>query len=332
MASNNEILVVAELTQEYQPKKVTFELLSEAKRLAGGGTVGILVLAPDPTSMAAKLAEYGATKLYAAAGNDWAKEVAGSATDAVEAAIKAANPKLVLMASGVNGRDVAGRLAARLGLGVLWDATATAEGESSNGITFNVPIWGGTYTVNSGFTRDEAVLALCKPGSFDLARSEGAAPAEVVNLNVERKTPSALIVQSVQEEGVGVSLEEASTVVSGGRGLGKPENFALVEDLAKVLGAAVGTTRAVVDEGWRPYNQQIGQTGKTIKPKLYLAVGISGAIQHKVGMQTSETIVAINKDADAPIFEFADLGVVGDLFKILPALTEELKRRKGIAG
>ncbi len=332
MATNNEILVIAELGTDYQPKKATFELISKAAELqqANGGSVGVLVMAPEPASLAQKLGEYGANKLYAASGDNWNKEVTGAAVDAVEAAIKASNPRLVLAVASINNRDLAGRLAVRLGSGVLWDVNDVKD--EGGKLIFSGPIWGGSYTVSSSFTHEGTAIALVKPNSLTATKRDGASAAEVVPLNVERKTKGATITDSVQEAGAGVSLEEASTIVSGGRGMGGPENFKLIEDLAAVLGAAVGASRPVVDAGWRPYRQQVGQTGKTVKPKLYIAVGISGEIQHKVGMQTSETIIAINKDPDAPIFGFADLGVVGDLFKIVPALTEEIKRRKGIAG
>lgn len=332
MATNNEILVIADLTPNYEPKKVTFELLSKAAELqqAGGGSVAVLVMAPDPAGLAQKLGEYGANKLYAASGDHWNKEVAGGAADAVEVAINVSNPRLVLAVASINSRDLAGRLAIRLGSGVLWDVTDVKD--EGGKLIFSGPIWGGSYAVSSSFTHDGNAIALVKPNSLTATKREGAAAAEVVPLNVERKTKGATITDSVQEASAGVSLEEAATIVSGGRGMGGPENFKLIEDLAAVLGAAVGASRPVVDAGWRPYRQQVGQTGKTVKPKLYIAVGISGEIQHKVGMQTSETIIAINKDPDAPIFGFADLGIVGDLFKIVPALTEEIKRRKGIAG
>lgn len=331
MPSNNEILVIAELAPDYQPKKVTLEMLSKAAELqqASGGTVGVLVMSPNPADMAARLGEYGANKLYAAAGDNWAKEVAGSTVDAVEAAIQATNPRLIMAAASINSRDLGGRLTVRHNLGVLWDVTEIKD--EGGKLTFTAPIWGGSYTVSSSFTHDGLALALVKPNNFSATKRDGAAAAEVVNLNVERKTKGASVTESVQEAGSGPGLEEAWAIVSGGRGLGGPENFKLVEDLAAVLGAAVGASRPVVDAGWRPYRQQVGQTGKTVKPRLYIAVGISGEIQHKVGMQTSETIVAINKDPDAPIFGFADLGVVGDLFKIVPALTEELRRRKGVS-
>ncbi len=332
MATNNEILVIAELSANYEPKKATFEMLSKAAELqqASGGTVAVLAMAPDPASLAQRLGEYGANKLYAATGEHWAKEVAGSAVDAIEAAIRESNPRLALAVASINSRDLAGRLAVRSGMGVLWDVSDIKE--EGGKLVFSGPIWGGSYMVNSSFTRDEPAIVLIKPNSLTATRRQGAPAAEVIPLNIERKTKGATVTDSVQEAGAGVSLEEASTIVSGGRGLGGPENFKLLEDLAEVLGAAVGASRPVVDAGWRPYRQQVGQTGKTVKPKLYIAVGISGEIQHKVGMQTSETIIAINKDPDAPIFGFADLGVVGDLFKIVPALTEELKRRKGISG
>jgi electron transfer flavoprotein alpha subunit len=241
------------------------------------------------------------------------------------AAIQAADPALVLCSASPDGRDVAAGCAARLGLGLLVDITGL---EAENGrVTASHPCFGGSVIAEKEATT-VPVVATVRPNVF--SREEAAQEPEVVSLPVEYGPSSMLAkVLDVVLENVGIiSLEEASVIVAGGRGVGSPEGFALIQALADELGAAVGASRAVVDLGWISHQYQVGQTGKTVSPRLYIACGISGSIQHRAGMQTSDYIVAINKDPDAPIFSFADFGVVGDLFTVVPALTEEIRRRK----
>jgi electron transfer flavoprotein alpha subunit len=219
---------------------------------------------------------------------------------------------------------VAAGLSARLDAGLNWDLV-----DLTSDFTGKRPALQDSVYVDVGWTSTPR-LALFRAGSFDATESGGGEPEVVdVSAQLEAHSTRARIVRQEQEESSGPSIEDADIVVAGGRGLGAPENFTLAEELAKALGGAVGATRAVVDAGWYPYSAQIGQTGKVVSPKLYVALGISGAIQHKVGMQSSNVIVSINKDANAPIFEFSDLGVVGDVHEIVPKLTELIKQRKG---
>jgi electron transfer flavoprotein alpha subunit len=222
--------------------------------------------------------------------------------------------------------DVAAGLAARLDAGLNWDLVDLAR--EGGRLVGKRPALQDSVYVDVGWT-SEPRLALFRSGSFDPSESGGSAEVEDAEVALEDFSTAARMIDQAHEESEGPSIEDAPVIVAGGRGLGGPENFALVEELAKALGGAVGATRAVVDAGWYPYAAQVGQTGKTVAPKLYIACGISGAIQHKVGMQSSGVIVAINKDANAPIFEFADLGVVGDVHEIVPKLTELVKQRKG---
>jgi electron transfer flavoprotein alpha subunit len=231
----------------------------------------------------------------------------------------------VLFGNSVLAADVAAGLAARLDAGLNWDLSDLAQEDGK--LVGKRPALQDSVYVDVGWT-SEPRIALFRSGSFDPNATGGSAEVEDVPVALEDFSVSARMVDQAHEESEGPSIEDAPVIVAGGRGLGGPENFTLVEELAKALGGAVGATRAVVDAGWYPYSTQVGQTGKTVSPKLYIACGISGAIQHKVGMQSSGVIVAINKDSNAPIFEFSDLGVVGDVHEVVPKLTELVKARK----
>jgi len=231
----------------------------------------------------------------------------------------------VLFGASVLAADVAGGLAARLGAGLNWDLSDLEVGDG--GLVGKRSALGDTVLADVGWSADPK-LGLIRAGSFDPAETGGEAAVEEIGVELEDFSSKAEMVEQAHAEQVGPSIEEAEILVTGGRGLGSPENFSILEELAAVLGGAVASTRAVVDSGWYPYPTQVGQTGKVVSPKLYLGAGVSGAIQHKVGMQTSQTIVAINKDPNAPIFEFSDMGIVGDLNEIVPKLTELVKERK----
>jgi electron transfer flavoprotein alpha subunit len=306
---------------------VSLESITRARGLASaiGGEVSAAVIGADTAPLAAQAGRYGAKKVYTAEGADFEVFRSGVYTDAAMAAIKAADPAVVLFAGSPEGRDLAAACAARLGAGVLVDVTGLDVIDGR--VTATHPCFGGG-SIAEKEAIGEPVVATVRSGSFP--REEIGGEAEVVALNVDFGPASLMAkVLDVVCENVGViSLEEASVIVSGGRGMGGAENFAVLQELADELGAAVGASRAAVDSGWMHHQHQVGQTGKTVSPQLYIACGISGAIQHRAGMQTSQYIVAINKDPDAPIFSFADFGVVGDLFTVVPALTEEIRRRK----
>ncbi len=245
--------------------------------------------------------------------------------DALAQLVRAQGFDAVLFAASVLSADVAAGLAARLEAGLNWDLVDLAVQDGR--LVGKRPALQDSVYVDVGWT-SEPRLALIRSGTFDAEEPTGEAQLEELDVSFEDFSTRARMLEQAHEETSGPSIEDADVIVAGGRGLGAPDKFALVEELAKALGGAVGATRAVVDAGWYPYQHQIGQTGKTVTPKLYVACGISGAIQHKVGMQSAGTIVAINKDANAPIFEFADLGVVGDLHEIVPKLTELVRQRR----
>jgi electron transfer flavoprotein alpha subunit len=245
--------------------------------------------------------------------------------DALESLVREGRHNTVLFAASVLSADVAAGLAARLDAGLNWDLTDLVEEDGR--LVGKRPALGDSVYADVGWT-SEPRLALIRSGTFEPAETGGTAEVLKFAPRLQDFSLAARMVEQAHEESEGPSIEDADVIVAGGRGLGGPENFALVEELAKALGGAVAATRAVVDAGWYPYAAQVGQTGKMVSPKLYVAVGISGAIQHKVGMQSSGLIVAINKDPNAPIFEYADLGVVGDLHEIVPKLTELVLARK----
>jgi electron transfer flavoprotein alpha subunit len=308
------------------PDSATLELLTKARSLAGdGGTVTAFV-AGEAGDLAAALGDYGATKVYAT--GDLDGHLPGVA---VAAAMKSVidggdSPDLVIFPQSYEGRDVLSRLSVKLDRTVLTNNTDIAvDGDT---VRVTTPVFGGTKLVTTTFTGPGPYLVAFRPKSFAAEAVGGAAP-EVVAAPVPDLGPSgAAKVQAVHvEEHTGPKLDEANIVVSGGRGLGEAGKYELIEDLAKVLKGAPGASRAIVDAGWVPYSYQVGQTGKVVKPTVYIAAGISGATQHMVGMKGSKNIIAINKDKEAPIFGIADLGVVGDVHKVLPKLIEALQGR-----
>jgi electron transfer flavoprotein alpha subunit len=302
--------------------KPALGVLSKAAEL--GDPVGI-VLGEGVTELAAKAGAFGAGKVYVADKPELAAPLPQPRVDALAKLVREQGIDTVLFAASVLSADVASGLAARLGAGLNWDLTDVVQQDGQ--LVGKRPALGDSVYVDVGWTA-EPRLALIRAGTFDPKETGGEAQVEAFDVDFEDFSLQATMIEQAHAESEGPSIEEADVIVAGGRGLGSPDNFKLVEELAQALGGAVAATRAVVDAGWYPYATQVGQTGKTVSPKLYVACGISGAIQHKVGMQSSGTIVAINKDPNAPIFEFADLGVVGDLHQIVPKLTELLRSRK----
>jgi electron transfer flavoprotein alpha subunit len=297
-----------------------------AKAASLGGDVAAMVAGADVRSLAAEAGTFGAGTVYVAEDDRLDAALPQPRVDVLAALVREHGFENVFFANSVLAADVAAALAARLDAGLNWDLTDVAMRDGA--LVGSRPALQDSVHVDVGW-KGTPRLALFRSGSFDATATGGGEPEIVaVPVELEAFSTEARMVEQAHAEETGPSIEDADVVVAGGRGLGAPENFTLVEELAKALGGAVGATRAVVDAGWYPYAAQVGQTGKTVAPKLYVAVGISGAIQHKVGMQSSNVIVAINKDPNAPIFEFADLGVVGDLHEVVPRLTELVRERK----
>ncbi|MDT5125848.1 MAG: electron transfer flavoprotein alpha subunit [Mycobacterium sp.] len=316
-----EVLVLTEHA-DGALKKVSAELITAARVL--GEPSAVVVGAPGTAApLIDGLKEAGAAKIYVAESDDAVAYLVTPVVDVLASLVETASPAAVVLAANADGKEIAGRLAARLGSGLLVDAVEVKEG--AVGVH---SIFGGAFTVDAQATGDTPVITV-RPGAVEAEPAAGA--GEVVNVEVPAVAENAtkITAREPAEAGDRPELTEASVVVSGGRGVGSAENFAVVEALADSLGAAVGASRAAVDSGYYPGQFQVGQTGKTVSPQLYIALGISGAIQHRAGMQTSKTIIAVNKDEEAPIFEIADLGIIGDLFKVAPQLTEKVKARKG---
>jgi electron transfer flavoprotein alpha subunit len=313
-----EILVLVEHSGE-DVKKVTGELLTLAGKL---GEPAAVWAGPGASGGRERLAEFGAAKAYVADGPEFDDYVVAPKAELLAALVASASPAAVLIAHTGEGKEIAGRLAVKTGSGVITDAVGVDEG-----LVAEQSIFGGAIVVQSRVRTGTPIITV-RPNAVAPVPAPGAAVIEPVSLEISDGAKTAQVTERVvQERGDRPDLTEASIVVSGGRGVGASEHFALIEKLADALGAAVGASRAATDAGWYPHQFQVGQTGKTVSPQLYLAVGISGAIQHRAGMQTSKTIMVINKDPEAPIFELADFGVVGDLFNVVPQLTEEIEKR-----
>jgi electron transfer flavoprotein alpha subunit len=305
-------------------QKGSLAVLSKAAQL--GGDVAGVIAGSGVRSLAEEAGRFGASVVYVADDPRLEAPLPQPRVDVLAKLVRDEGFDTVLFGQSVLAADLAGGLAARLEAGLNWDLVdLVADGDTLVG---KRPALADSVYVDAGWSSMPR-LALFRSGAFDPAETGGAAEVRDLEVELEDFSTQAELVGHDQEESTGPSIEDAEVIVAGGRGLGEPEKFALVEDLAKALGGAVGATRAVVDAGWYPYAAQVGQTGKSVSPKLYVAVGISGAIQHKVGMQSANVIVAINKDPHAPIFEFSDLGVVGDLHEIVPKLTELVRARKG---
>ncbi len=318
----SEVLVVVEATREFGVKKVTLEMLTLAREL---GTPSAVVLggAGAADALAGKLGEYGAEKIYAAEGEEIDGYLVAPKATVVADLVRRVQPAAVLFASSQEGKEIAARLAVKLDNGILTDVVALAADGTATQVAF-----AGSTIVKSKVTRGLPLVTV-RPNSVTPAPAAATPAVEQLTVTVADTDKLAKVVDRVAEQkGSRPELTEAGVVVSGGRGVGNADNFKLVEELADLLGGAVGASRAAVDSGFYPHQFQVGQTGKTVSPQLYIALGISGAIQHRAGMQTSKTIVAVNKDGEAPIFELADFGVVGDLFKVVPQAAEEIRKRK----
>ncbi|WP_049579084.1 electron transfer flavoprotein subunit alpha/FixB family protein [Streptomyces sp. SBT349] len=303
-------------------RKPTLELLTLARRL--GDPVAVH-LGPGAEAAAPVLAEHGAVRILAADAPEFTDYLVAPKVDALASAVDAVSPAAVLLASSAEAKEIAARLAVRLGSGLITDAVDLTQGDE--GPLAVQSVFAAEFTTVSRVTRGIPVITV-KPNSAAPEAAPAAGALEELAVSFGPLATGTRVVSREPRQSTGrPELTEAAIVVSGGRGVNGAENFALIEALADSLGAAVGASRAAVDAGWYPHSSQVGQTGKTVSPQLYIATGISGAIQHRAGMQTSKTIVAINKDSEAPIFELADYGVVGDLFTVVPALTDEITSR-----
>ncbi|SFR07942.1 electron transfer flavoprotein subunit alpha/FixB family protein [Desulfoscipio geothermicus] len=307
-----------------QIKKVTFELLSEGRKIADqlGEELGAVLLGNGVADLAASLGEYGADKVYVADSDALENYTTDGYTNVIADLVKQYAPSVLLMGCTVTGRDLAAQVAQRLETGLMTDCTGMeiADGQ----LVFTRPIYAGKAIVKAACPEARPVMATIRPNTF--AVQAGAKEAEIINVTPNTGNIRQVIKDIVRQVSERPELTEADIIVSGGRGMKGPENFKLLEELADVLGAAVGASRAAVDAGWIPQSFQVGQTGKTVSPVLYIACGISGAIQHLAGMSSAKCIVAINKDEEANIFKVADYGIVGDLFEVVPILKEELKK------
>jgi electron transfer flavoprotein alpha subunit len=322
------IWVVAETAGDGSLARVSAEVATLARTLAvsGGSDVAGVVVAPDPGAAAGELATYVPSVLAVSEPLMAGHAAATIVAERVATLVARDEPSFILLGAGPEGRDVAGVLGALLGWGTLVNAMAVTW--EDGGPVVEKSVFGGSLVTRSAFTEPHGIVTV-PPNTVTAEVAPAAGRVAPAAIDAPLRLPLVPVVDRVAESGAQASIEEARVVVAGGRGVGGSDGFGIVEALAAQLGGAVGATRAAVDSGWINYAHQIGQTGKTVKPQLYLALGISGAIQHKVGMQLAETIVAVNRDPDAPLAEFADLYVVGDLFEVGPALLDALKARGG---
>jgi electron transfer flavoprotein alpha subunit len=310
---------------EGEPVKGSLGVLSKVAQL--GEDVAAVLCGAGVRALGEQIGKFGAKRVLVADDPALEAPLPQPRVDVLAKLVESEGFDTVVFGSSVLSADIAAGLAARLDAGLNWDLVDLVREDGR--LVGKRPALQDSTLLDVGW-KTEPRLALIRSGTFEPAESGGPAEVTQIPVEIEGWSQQAKMLEQAHEESEGPSIEDAEVIVAGGRGLGKPESFSLVEDLAKALGGAVAATRAVVDAGWYPYASQVGQTGKTVAPKLYIACGISGAIQHKVGMQSSGTIVAINKDPNAPIFEYSDLGVVGDVHEIVPKLTELVKQRKGV--
>ncbi|MFD7944434.1 electron transfer flavoprotein subunit alpha/FixB family protein [Streptomyces sp. NPDC059744] len=305
-------------------RKPTLELLTLARRV---GEPVAVALGAGAEATASVLGEHGAVRVLAVDAPEFADYLVVPKVDALQAAVEAVSPVAVLVPSSAEGKEIAARLAVRIGSGIITDAVDLEAGEQGPVATQSA--FAASFTTKSRVSRGVPVITV-KPNSAPVEAAPAAGAVQALSVSFSAQATGTKVLSRTPRESTGrPELTEAAIVVSGGRGVNGAENFAIIEALADALGAAVGASRAAVDAGWYPHSNQVGQTGKSVSPQLYIASGISGAIQHRAGMQTSKTIVAINKDSEAPIFDLVDYGVVGDLFQVVPQLTDEVNTRKG---
>jgi electron transfer flavoprotein alpha subunit/NAD-dependent dihydropyrimidine dehydrogenase PreA subunit len=329
------VWVIAE-THDGRLAEVTLELLGEGRKLADalGEPLSLLLAGHEVEGLVASAAAYGAEKVYLVEHETLNHYRTGPFADVITGVINRYLPEVVLFGATPMGRDLASRIAARIGAGLTADCTGLEIDPNERLLMQTRPAFGGNIMATILCRHARPQMATVRPKVMKKAQPQEGRSAEVIRESVQLNERSILtrIAEVIREEGERVNLADAEIIVSGGRGMKKPENFALIRALAEVLGGAVGASRAAVDAGWMPAYHQVGQTGKTVQPKLYIACGISGAVQHLAGMSSSDCIVAINSDPSAPIFDVATYGIVGDLFEVVPALTEALKKEFGQAG
>ena len=320
------VWVYAETSDDGKVEQTALENLTKARDL--GSSVSAVVLGSGATKASEQLGAHGAEVVHAGDDEVFDHFVAQPHVQVLEALVREHQPELILFSPTYDSRDVAGRLSARLGSTLMANASDLLAPDYAQ-----TQIFGGSQVVDVTLSGPDPKLVIVRAKSFEASPAEGGGAPDVKQVDtsgISEDMKKARRVERHEEEAAGPKLEEAKVVISGGRGLQDPGNFKLLEELGEAIGgAAVGASRAVVDAGWVPYNMQIGQTGKTVKPEVYVAVGISGATQHLVGMKESKRIIAINKDKDAPIFQYADLGIVGDALKLVPAITEAIASAKG---
>ena len=309
-------------------RKITYEIVSEGRRLADilGQELTVILLGSNVKEKAAELGQYGADKVLVADDSRLEPYTTDAYVSVISELVKANDPQILILGASVEGKDLAARLAASLNVGMAQDCTVFAI-EDGN-LVATRPVYAGKAYAKVTFENSLPQMAAARPKVMGINEPDASKSAEVIDASftLDDGDLKTKVVEVVKDESGKVDLTEADKIVSGGRGMKDPENYNILEELADLIGASVGASRAAVDAGWRPHTDQVGQTGKVVSPNLYVACGISGAIQHLAGMSTSKVIVAINKDEDAPIFQKADYGVVGDLFDVVPALTEEVKK------
>ena len=309
-------------------RKITYEIVSEGRRLADalGQELTVILLGSDIKGTAAELGQYGADKVLVADDSRLEPYTTDAYVSVISELVKANDPQILILGASVQGKDLAARLAASLDVGMAQDCTVFAI-EDGN-LVATRPIYAGKAYAKVTFENSLPQMAAARPKVMSISEPDSSKSAEVVDavFTLDDGNLKTKVVDVAEDESGKVDLTEADKIVSGGRGMKGPENYNILEEFADLIGASVGASRSAVDAGWRPHSDQVGQTGKVVSPNLYVACGISGAIQHLAGMSTSKVIVAINKDEDAPIFQKADYGVVADLFDVVPALTEEVKK------
>ena len=321
------VMIIAE-QRDGDIRKISYELVSEGRRLAdvSGQELTAILLGSNIKDKAAVLGYYGADKILVADDSRLEKYTTDAYSSVIAELVKANDPEILLLGASAQGKDLAGRLSARLGAGLAQDCTSFAMEDGS--LTAIRPIYAGKVYAKVTFNDNRPQMATARPNVMTINEQDKSRSAQIVDaaFTLDDSVIKTKVVDVMKDKSGRVDLTEAVKIVSGGRGMKGPEGYGILEELADLIGASVGASRSAVDAGWRPHSDQVGQTGKVVSPNLYIACGISGAIQHLAGMATSKVIVAINKDPDAPIFQKADYGVVDDLFKVVPAMNGEIKK------